>query len=241
MNERNSSGNDNESPGLDSRVAVLESAVVKLKEGPSWKSWIKVLSKLLLPILLFWLVFTFKDSVQHALEYRRLEVESAQAIEKLLQTLHMENLEMGKATAAALTLSAYGDAAIMPLVGALEHGSSNTETAARQALFVIGLNHPDALTRGMAAVLAKRQGQFRWQTHQAAIEILGKVAHPEARDVLLSYRPLLTEPVSKGLPKWKRAVQGAEAAHYEETRKTLMIALAALGVNWKPVVTGGGN
>lgn len=241
MKDRESSSNGKEIAELDSRLAKMEIAVGKLREGSSWKSWIEVLSKLLLPILLFWLAFTFKDSVQHALEYRRLQVESAQAIEKLLQTLHMENLEMSQATAAALTLSAYGDAAIMPLVGALEHGSPNTETAAKQALFVIGLNHPDALTQGMAAVLAKRQGQFRWQTHQAAVEILGKVAHPKARDVLLSYRPLLAEPVSKGLPKWKRAVRGAKAAYYEDTQKTLTIALAALGVDWKPAITGGGN
>jgi len=126
-----------ESVDLAGRVKEVENSVIALKKGAfsQWQRWIEVLSKLLLPLLLFWLAFTFKDSVQHALEYRRLEVESAGAIEKLLQTLHQEEVNIGNAAAAAITLSAYGEAAIMPLIAALELGSSNTETAARQALF----------------------------------------------------------------------------------------------------------
>ena len=96
----------------------MENAIIKLNKdtSSSWQRWIEVLTKLILPLLLFWLAFTFKDSVQSALEYRRLEVESAEAIEKLLHTLHKEEVEIDKAMAAALTLSAYGEAAIMPLM-----------------------------------------------------------------------------------------------------------------------------
>jgi len=201
------SGNDE----LNSRVMKLESALTELKKSaPSpWQNRIEVLSKLLLPLLLFWLVFTFKDSVQQALEYQRLEVESAGAIKKILTTLHQEEVNMDEAMGSALTLSAYGSAAIMPLVGVLEHGSSNAETAAKQGLFILGLSHPDTVSRSLGAVLSKRKGQFRWQTHQAVIDILGKVEYPEAREVLLSYRPLLEKPADEGLIGWKQVVRAA--------------------------------
>ncbi len=230
-----------ESVGLSRRVKELENSIVKLKKGAfsPWQRRIEVLSKLLLPLLLFWLAFTFKDSVQHALEYRRLEVESAGAIEKLLQTLHQEEVEIGKATAAAITLSAYGEAAIMPLVTALELGSSNTETAARQALFFLGMSHPEAVSLSLATVLAKRRMQFRWQTHQAAIEIAGKISDPEARNALLSYGDLLQKPSNEGLPVWQLAVRGAQKENYEETKKTLAAALKAFGLDWHPSNIGG--
>lgn len=229
---REPSNDINESVAFAGRLTELEKEFAKLKgSGPStWQRWFDVLAKLLLPVLLFWLAFTFKDSVQHALEYRALEVKSAEAIEKLLQTLHEPEIEIGKASAAALTLSAYGEAAIMPLVGALEHGSTNTETAAKQGLFIIGLNHPEAVTRGLATVLSKRHGQFRWQTHQAAIEILGKIQQAEAREVLVSYRSLLEKSSNEGLPQWEKVVRGPKKEDYEQTQKTLNTAMAVFGI-----------
>jgi len=222
---------------LSSRVTELETAFAKLKQASpsSWQRWLEVSSKLLLPLLLFLLVLIFKDSVQQALESRRLEVSSAQAIEHLLQTLHAAKTELGRAHAAALTLSAYGEAAIMPLVGALEHSSPNTETAVKQGLFVIGLSYPDAVTQSLGTVLSKREGQFRWQTHQAAIEILGNIQRKKGQTELLNYRPLL----ENGLAAWKRVVRGADNEKYGKTQETLKKALAKFGIDWKPPVTGG--
>jgi hypothetical protein len=222
------------------RVAKLETSVAKLEKKSvlAWERWLDVISKLFLPILLFWLALTFKDAVQQALESRRLEVTSAGAIEQLLQTLHQPEIDVGKATAAALTLSAYGEAAIMPLVGALEHGSSNTETAATRALFILGLSHPDAVTQKLSIVLSKRAGQFRWQTHKAAIEILGKIAYPEARTVLLSYKPLIEKSSVEGLIAWGKVVQGANEENYKEMQKKLMTALAVFDIDSKPSGTG---
>lgn len=218
---------------LSDRVNNLEKDFIKLKKNNSspWQRWIVVLSKLLLPLLLFWLAFTFKDSVQHALEYQRLEVESAEAIEKLLQTLYTKEVSASDSTAAALTLSAYGEAAIMPLIGVLEYGSTNAETASRQALFILGLNHPETVTQNLKTVLSKQNLQFRWQTHQTAIEIIGKINHPVGRDALISYENLFKKNSSEGLKKWKQIVRGANNENYEETHKTLTDALRNYGLN----------
>ena len=236
MHGADSSNDESWSDELNSRVTKLENAFTELKKSSSspWQNRIEVLSKLLLPLLLFWLAFTFKDSVQQALEYQRLEVESAGAIKKILTTLHQEEVNMDEAMGSALTLSAYGSAAIMPLVGVLEHGSSNAETAAKQGLFILGLSHPDTVSQSLGTVLSKRKGQFRWQTHQAMIEILGKVEYPEASEVLLSYGPLLEKPSTKGLIGWKQVVRDATIEDYEETQQTLKDALAVFGVDWGP-------
>lgn len=235
MQKNEPSGGDYKIIELTSRVTDLENAIAKLKENSSssWQRWVEVLSKLILPLLLFWLAYTLKDSVQHALEFRRLEVQSAAAIEQLLQTLHKE-ADSSTARSAALTLSAYGEVAIMPLVGVLENGFTNAVTAANEGLFVIGLSHPDTVSRSLGTVLSKQKKQFRWQTHQYAIEILGRIGHPEAREVLLSYRPLLEKDPSEGLTIWQKAVREAQVQHYKETRKALINALAAYGVDWKP-------
>jgi len=236
VNSIEPSENINENLGFAQRLKKIDDNIVALKKerSSSWQRWIEVLSKLILPIILFWLAFSLKDSVQQALEYRRLEVESAEAIEKLLQTLHQEEVEIGKATAATLTLSAYGQAAVMPLVGALEYGSSNTETAAKQGLFVIGLSHPEAVSQILETVLEKREGQFRWQTHQAAIEILGKIKHSKVPDALSTYGAILEKSAKEGLDGWKQMVRGADKENYEETQKTLRTAFKAYNIDWNP-------
>lgn len=235
MPKNDPSGGDNKIAELTSRLTDLENATARLKanSSSSWQRWVEVLSKLILPVVLFWLAYTLKDSVQHALEYRRLEVQSAAAIEQLLQTLHKE-ADSGTARSAALTLSAYGEAAIMPLVGVLENGFPNAVTAANEGLFVIGLSHPDAVSRSLGSVLSKQNGQFRWQTHQYAIEILGRIGDKDACKVLLAYSPLLEKNPSESLPLWQKAVREAQAQHYKETQKALINALAACGVDWKP-------
>ena len=163
---------------LEARISMLEKCVLEKPQEDStdWLRFVEVASKVLIPLLIFYLAFTFKDSVEQALAYRKLEVESADAIEKLLNNLHKPEIEDSEAIASALTLSAYGEAAIMPLVSVYEHGSAVSEPAAKQGLFVIGLSHPESVTSSLNVVLSKHQGQFRWQTHRMAIEILGQIS-----------------------------------------------------------------
>jgi len=90
-------------------------------------------------------------------------------------------------------------------------------------------------------VLSKRRKQFRWQTHQAAIEIAGKISNPKARNALLSYGDLLEKPSNEGLAAWQQTVRGAQKENYEEAQKTLVAALKAFSLDWQPLNTGGGR
>ncbi len=226
---------------LSARLGELEESVGKLEKkvssGPS--PWIDLFAKLLIPVLLFYLAFAFKDSVQQALAHRRLEVESAGSIEKLLATLHGEGVQSEQAIASALTLSAYGEAAILPLVATLEYGYSESAVAAQQALFVIGLSHPEAVGTKLGTVLSKREGQFKWQTHQLVIETLGKVGGKSAKEALLSYTSQLEDPANTGFDAWSKRVRRASRGDYVDTQSSLRTALSQVGVEWNASSRGG--
>jgi len=202
--------------------------------GSEAREWVVVIGKLLLPVVVLVLGVLLKGSVEHALKRRALEVESAQAIEILLTTLHKSGVSAPEAAAASLTLAAYGEAAIVPLIGALEYGSAESETAAKRALFVIGLSHPEEVTRSLASVLSMRQGQFKWRTHRAAIDILGEISHRNALKTLKSYRNFIKQP-----KEWMSMVTGAELSDFESTQRSLARALLTFGVKWTPPKTGG--
>lgn len=222
--------NEQPTEDLQDRVASLEKWIAQQPAEKSfdWLRLFDIVSKALIPVLIFYLAFAFKDSVQQALEYRKLEVDSADAIEKLLNKLHKPNIEDSEAVSASLTLSAYGQAAIMPLISVFEHGSASTEPAAKRGLFFIGLNHPDIVTRDLAIVLARHDAQFRWQTHKMAIEILGQLGRPDAREILCAYQPFISKPSDEGLKSWQKIIRNGSNEAYIETQKGLQKVLAGL-------------
>lgn len=217
-------------PSIESRLAKLEDVVAQQKKPAfSWSQAIEIISKILVPLLLFWLAFTFKDSVQYALEYKQFEVQSAESIEKLLLTLNKGDVGKNEASAAAVTLSAYGETTIIPLVTILEHGSPNAQNASKRGLFVIGLTHPKVVSQKLLTILNKQQGQFRWQTHTGIIEILGKIAHPDSKQGLLDYQALITPPNNEAETKWKQMVRDGSPEGYKNTLELLEQALAKIG------------
>jgi len=211
------------------------------KKQQNTREWIKAVGSLLIPLLVFWFAFSLKDSVEQAFKSKQLEVESARAIEQLLTTLHSSDVSKPRAGAAALTLASYGEAAIVPLIGVLQHGSAEAATAARHGLFMIGLAHPKDVTVGLAAVLSMRQGQFRFSTHQIAIELLGEIGHQDALKSLQEYRDHLGGQDEQGLKAWQIMVTDANMNRYIESREALARGLARFGEKWDPSGDKGGG
>ena len=197
------------------------------------KEWIDTIGKVAVPVLLFVFGYILVNSVENALEQKKLEVESASAIKELLTTLHGE-VGQSEANAAALTLAAYGEAAIIPLIGTIEYGSPQTEAAAQRALFMIGLQHPEKVTETLSNVLSKRHGQFHAHAHQIAIVVLGAVGHKDADNALLDYRFVMERTAPEGIGNWETIVRGAKIENYKETQVDLKRALASLDIEWSP-------
>jgi HEAT repeat protein len=190
-------------------------------------------AKVVVPIALFVMGYYLINSVENALSERKLEVTSASAISELLNKLHSD-VGQSEANAAALTLAAYGEAAIVPLIGTIEYGSPQTESAATRALFMIGLEHPKEVSEVLAEVLDKRHRQFDARVHQIAIIVLGQIGDTCAKKTLLNYRDVLARRASDGLEDWQAMVRGAKVENYNETRDEMVRALASLGIDWTP-------
>ena len=195
------------------------------------RQWIETIGKIVVPILMMVFAFILVDSVENALKKESLEVESASAINELLNKLHGE-VGQFEANAAALTLAAYGKAAIIPLIGTIEYGSPQAEAAAHRAIFMIGLDHPQQVTETLSGILAKRHRQFHVRVHQHAIVLLGAIAHKDAKKALLDYSKVIAPTASEGLDDWKNMVRGAKKENYKETQKEMKRALASFEIDW---------
>ncbi len=206
--------------------------------GETALKWFELLGvKIAVPLVLLGLGFSLKGSVEQAFRRQELEVKSAESIEKLLGTLHKSNVSRVDASAAALTMASYGQAAIIPLIGVLEYGPSEAQQAARQSLFIIGLVHPEELASDLAKILERRNGQLSWSTHKAAIELLGQLQNPACIEPLQKYCRLLARTDRVGLEQWQRAVRGPRMGDYKATRTSLIDALNAYHIRWQPDTT----
>jgi len=224
---KSSSGSRSEGAGTDQLKRSHE-------KQENIRSWVEVSGKIIIPLLLVVFAFKVKDSVDQAFRRQELEVESAHSIEQLLGTLHESNVSRVQASAAALTMASYGQAAIVPLIGVLEYGPSEAQKAARQSLFIIGLVHPEEVASDLTRILDRQNGQLSWSTHKAAIELLGQLQDPACVPPLQKYRRLLVRSGQTGLDEWRRAVRGPRMGDYKDTRRSLMNALSAYGIRWQP-------
>ncbi len=198
------------------------------------RNWIDTGGRIMIPIILFVLGVQFKDSFERSMKERTLEVSSAKSMQELLAILHREQLNPAEGDAAALALSAYGEAAIVPLIGAIEFGTAQVERPVRRALFMIGLVHPEGVSRELGAILAVRSGQLRFRTHKMAIEVLGRIGHPSALPHLQDYQAIVNKPASEGVPLWSKMVENASVESYRAVQAKLAVALAQYGITWEP-------
>jgi len=202
--------------------------------GEDVRKWIDTVGKIFIPILLLVLGIQFKDSFERTMKERSLEVSSAKSMQELLSILHRPSLTPAEGDAAALALSAYGEAAIVPLVGAVEFGTAQVERPARRALFMIGLVHPESVTKELGGILAVRNGQLSFRTHKMAIETLGRIGHESALPYLQDYKSILNKPAKEGVPLWGKMVENASVESYRGVQATLGTALERFGVEWEP-------
>ena len=202
--------------------------------GDNVRKWIDTVGKIFIPILLLILGIQFKDSFERTMKERSLEVSSARSMQELLSILHRRSLTPAEGDAAALALSAYGEAAIVPLIGAVEFGTAQVERPARRALFMIGLVHPESVSKELGGILAVRNGQLSFRTHKMAIEMLGRIGHESALAHLQDYKSVVDKPAREGVPLWSKMVENASVESYRGVQAKLAASLGRFGVEWEP-------
>jgi len=157
---------------LEARVPPLQPAATPSHRETDWKliaEFLKATTTLFLGIAGLYVTF----AVTSVLEERRVAVAEGQAAEDLMLTLSKPEVGRVEAEAAALGLSAYGRAAIAPLLTQLESREPIRRQAARLGLRAVAVSQRDALCEQLGNVVTQRTGLFSWWTHYAAIQIAG--------------------------------------------------------------------
>jgi hypothetical protein len=153
--------------------------------------------------------FFLTGSVNTAIQKKGLELSSAKEMRELVMTLSKaKNRE--EAETAAITLAAFGQFAIPPVVGILQGagGGSVQMLAAEKGLQTIGVVEPDAVCGALAQIVKNRTRLFAWDAHGAAIRLLGNLNCRKSLPDLRDYNQLVQQASKpEGLKKYQGIVR----------------------------------
>lgn len=169
---------------LQKRVDALESNLKK-------RDWVDILgafTPFLSAILVAVLAFGLKDSVDQALAKEELHINSVSEMKDMLVTLRKADVTKEEASAAALTLAAYGHYAIPSLMITLGEADDVRAPAAEQGLEAVAASEPGAVCTRLEATIAERNGRHHYMTHLAALRLIGLIPCVTAEPVLVPYK-----------------------------------------------------
>jgi hypothetical protein len=172
-------------------VADLQKRVANLESNLKKRDWIDILGALspfLTALLVAWLGFSLKDSVDQALAREELHLTSVSEMQGLLATLRKADVTKEDASAAALTLAAFGHYAIPLLMVTLAEADDVRAPAAEEGLEAIGASEPEAVCKRLHAEVTERSGRHHYTTHIAALRLIGNIPCPAALSAVTAYR-----------------------------------------------------
>jgi len=215
------------------RAEELSREVAKLKpEGKDFWDKLQAASSLISGVALAFIGYFFTDSVKVALQERQLRLEHVKEMREVLLKMGSPALTPEEAEANAITLSAFGEESIVPLITQLDSGE-NRALGAEKGLRAVGLTSQEKTCAALQQVVRNRSGLFRWDTHQVAIRLTSELGCKGTKGDLERYDAMLDSALQseKGLHDAAAAFQshpqlGKEAAtqlkrQVEGARKTL--------------------
>ena len=172
-------------------VADLQKRVANLESNLKKRDWIDILGALspfLTAVLVAWLGFSLKDSVDQALAREELHLTSVSEMQGLLATLRKPDVTKDDASAAALTLAAFGHYAIPSLMVTLAEADDVRPPAAEEGLEAVAASEPEAVCKRLQAEVTERTGRHYYTTHLAVLRLIGNIPCPAALPAVTAYR-----------------------------------------------------
>lgn len=237
---------------VEERLAKVESdiaslmAVLALRPAPADAKaasdgkdvWDKagILIELVGPIvagLVIWYVgFAVKDSVDIALHRQEVEISSASEMQALIGKLLEPDVGEADARATALALAAFGLPAANILIFELQTGNAGARVGAQSGLGLLVRAHPEAVCEMFRWVIDEGRRYYGWPAHQAIIELIGQGRCLQARPALLQFEALLPDSSPETVAKFAGAIAAdppPSVSGIDELRATVDASLAALG------------
>lgn len=210
---------------LHKRIGELES---KLKKR-DWVDILGALTPFLSAILVAFLAYSLKDSVDQALAKEELHINSVSEMKDMLVTLRKADVTREEASAAALTLAAFGRYAIPSLMITLGEADEVRAPAAEQGLEAVAASEPEAVCARLQTTIAERNARYDYMTHLAALRLIGLIPCPAAKSAVVAYRndvDQLTTPAA--VDKYRSRYRGLLTVESVEELRTQLAKTTAL-------------
>lgn len=189
-------------PGRVPQERVTLDGTVEIKQPPSGgkqkDNWDKfaAFAPLISGVVVAIVAYLLTDSVNTALKREELQLSNVTEMRALLLSLQGPKEEEWRAAAAAL--SAFGVAAVPPLVASLTTADEIRTTLIETSLRGIGMSYPKAVCTPMIAVLDNRTARFTWLMHKSAIRLIGDLGCEGAGSVVLRYSAVVEQARASG-------------------------------------------
>lgn len=197
-------------PSVEERIAHLES---KIGTAPTWEERLESLEKSAAsppPKKDFWdilqaigSVFSgivvlaagwwLNDKVNHALEQKKVELEYVKEMRDLLVGFGTAD-NQSVADANAITLAAFGEEAIGPLMYRLAAGGDVSAIAAAKGLRQVAFSHRKTVCAQLDGVLRDNTRNYTWLLEQNVIRLMADVNCAEYRQSLVNFQGWLDDP-----------------------------------------------
>jgi len=182
---------------LQLEPGALEARLKKIEEKLEGKgdkgvlAWLLEVLKTLLPsVVLALLGFALKDTVDQALREREIQLEAVKEMEKLAPGLRQHKLDIVREDAEyeAEQLAAFGRYSVPFFVNLLELGNQNAKVGAQEGLRIVARSEPEPVCASLQTVIRNRTGLYTWQTHWAALRVLGQAGCTRACPEVARFR-----------------------------------------------------
>jgi len=237
---------------VEERLAKVESdiasmmVVLALRQAPAEPKaesdgkdvWDKagILIQLVGPIvagLVIWYVgFAVKDSVDIALHRQEVEISSASEMQALIGKLLEPDVGEADARATALALAAFGLPAANILIFELQTGNAGARVGAQSGLGLLVRAHPEPVCEMFRWVIDEGRRYYGWPAHQAVIELIGQGRCLQARPALLQFQALVPDSSPETVARFAAGIAAdppPSVSGVDELRATIDTSLAALG------------
>ena len=221
---------------LGPRQATAEANAKAASGGKDGWDKAGILIQLVGPIvagLVIWYVgFAVKDSVDIALHRQEVEISSASEMQALIGKLQEPDIGEADAKAAALALAAFGLPAANILIFELQTGNASTRSGAQVGLGLLVMGHPEPVCEIFRWLIDEGRRYYSWPTHQAVIELIGRGRCLQARMALVRFQALVPDSTSDTLAKFAGEIAAdppPSVSGVEDIRAAIDASLMALG------------
>jgi hypothetical protein len=179
---------------LQHKVTHLEAEVKKAGSDSKLLPKIKDIAAILTPLILAAVSFYVTNSITGAMQREKLDLDHLSVMKELMTELASPDIDSAKAEAVAVSLAAFGQAAIVPLIHELQVGGDIRPLAAEEGLRAIAFRDPETVCARLGDVLRNRSGLFSWQAQNSVIRLLGDIGCGAALEDLKEFQVRLEAP-----------------------------------------------